>query len=83
MRCSYKQEVSEYRGLFIQTSWREAKGNPVGTFMCVAFTSSECKPTDLAVGTNNKIISHIATTKESALKLIEKKIDKNLKEKVS
>lgn len=80
MRCSYKQEVSEYKGLYIQTSWREAKGNPVGTFMCVAFTNSECKSTDMAVGANKKVITHIAPTKEDALKQIQKKLDKALKD---
>ena len=77
MRCTYKSEVTEYRGLFIKTSCREAKGNQVGTIMCVTFTDKDCKK--LFEDDKRRIVSHIATTKETTMKLLEKKIDKILK----
>ena len=78
MKCTVKTEVNEYNGLYIQSQWREAKGNIIGTVMSVAFYDEEC--TELAHDKNGRPLSHASTTKDVAMLLLGRKINKAMKD---
>ena len=77
MRTKRVERTENYKGYILQITHYEAKGKTYGTYLCSAYLSENDMLLDkVAVGSNGKLLAACTATEKSAIKAVQKNIDK-------